>query len=1089
MTSGRRADGRIPVLYLAPWVDFGGTDTATIDWFRWIDRSRFAVSLITTQPSANRRLAEIVPFAEEVWALPDLMPGQGFPDFILDFVKDRGIEVVHIMNSRLGFTLIPDLKCLAPSPAVVVQLHVEEPDRSGYVRHVTTHYGNLVDGFSVSTEYVAKAIEDFGIPASKCHVIHTGIDAAGTFAPGLAAMRQPFSKGAYDVLYCGRLSEQKDPLLMVRVGASLRDRGRDFRIHVLGDGPLEERVRDAVIRARLDEHILFHGTDADLAPWYACSDLMLMTSIFEGIPLVVYDAMAMAVPLVAPALPGILEVLGETGGILVAPGADHDAYVDAVERLMDHPALARDLGSRARRRVLDQFSVERMAAEHAHLYNQVRPMTPNLPEASPLAPLPVPVRMRTRPHRDQPLVSVVIPCYDNGDFLLECIDSVLAQTYPIVEIIVVDDASVDAATRSVLDAITDRGDITVIRLGENAGPSAARQRGIDAANGRYILPVDADNRLTPEAVTGLVLQIQESGEQVGFVYPNQVFFGMRNEVAMAPAYNVDLLLENNFCDTSCLIDRDIFDAGVRYGEELRWAHEDWDFALSLAERDIRGVPASGRFLEVRKSGFTRSDLVSRSGRSDASIISRHPMLYGRRASVKSRWSPALSIIAADPIDDRDEARQRLREGLHSQTCLDAEVILRDDTWWWQDAQGPNVRRVAAAHDESPGAAVATGLGVARGRSVMVVRGSIDELFADSTVVEKTLQLLDEGVAWESIGFACVGADVPAFAPLGRERIASDIAVALAWPVRLLGDRGLTIDASDPLTAIAATFAEFSAAPTTWRQLPLRRAARFISGAVTMPRSEAAPGHFADSRRKRLSEAAAKEWDARMNRTPQLRRPQHGGEPWRPPLTQVLYRHIDHSGTSYTFSMQRSPPPSHALDYTLGCLHDYRYPGAQELVVSVGPNYQLVPAGEERQSGEYLLGHVEGIPFALLDPLFIARHRVTGQQVLVCGDDDPLLPAVDLITHLGFIEPHPLRPRSGPRGSHLAEALRQLAATRLVPPQAPVPELGPSAGTDPEPDRRVARWVVRRLTRYPHAYAVARSAYRAVTPHGRGDQPS
>jgi hypothetical protein len=704
----------------------------------------------------------------------------------------------------------------------------------------------------------------------------------------------------------------------------------------------------------------------------------------------------------------------------------------------------------------------------------------------------LPVRLRTRPLRNQPLVSVVIPCYDHGDFLVECIDSVLAQTYPSIEIIVVDDASVDAATRSVLNSLADRAGITVIRLVENVGPSAARQRGVDVASGRYILPVDADNRLTPDAVSGLVLQIQESGEQVGFVYPNQTFFGMRNEVAMAPAYNLDLLLENNYCDTSCLIDRDLFDAGARYGEELRWAHEDWDFALSLAERDVRGVPASGRFLEVRKSGFTRSDLVSRSGRSEASITSRHELLYGHRAVVKARWAPALSIIAADPIDDREEARQRLRHGLHAQTCIDAEVILRDDTRWWHDGQGPNVRRVAAAHDESAGAAVATGLGMARGRFVMVVRGSVDELFADTTVVEKALRLLQASVADAPIGFACAEPGIPAFAPLGRERDVSDTAVALGWPVRLLGDRGMSIDACDPLVAIAATLAACTTTPMTWRQLPLRRAVRRTSRAAGTTRSETAPGYLAGGRRQRLAAAEGKEWDARLQRTPLLREsghPQPDREPWRPPLTQVLYRHIDHSGTSYTVSLQASSPPSHALDYALGCLHDYRHPGAQELVISDGPNYRLVPAGEERRAGEYLLGHVEGIPFALLDPLFIARHRVTGQQVLVCGDDDPLLPAVDLLTHVGFIEPHPLRPRSGPRGTHEAEALRQLAATPVAQPQAPAPEQRPSVTPEPAPerDRPVARWMVRRLTGYPRAYSVARSAYRAITPRDRGDR--
>ena len=63
----------------------------------------------------------------------------------------RGVDVVHIMNSRLGFELLPDLTALPDPPGVLVQLHVEEADRSGYVRYVTTRYGNLVDAWSVSS--------------------------------------------------------------------------------------------------------------------------------------------------------------------------------------------------------------------------------------------------------------------------------------------------------------------------------------------------------------------------------------------------------------------------------------------------------------------------------------------------------------------------------------------------------------------------------------------------------------------------------------------------------------------------------------------------------------------------------------------------------------------------------------------------------------------------------------------------------------------------------------------------------------------------------------------------------------------------
>src|SRR2546421_11687812 len=91
---GMDGHGRIPVLYLAPWVDFGGSDKGTLDWFRWLDRDRFAASLITTQPSENRRLGDVYPFADEVWSLPGHFAGPHFPRFIFDFIHPRRGGVV-----------------------------------------------------------------------------------------------------------------------------------------------------------------------------------------------------------------------------------------------------------------------------------------------------------------------------------------------------------------------------------------------------------------------------------------------------------------------------------------------------------------------------------------------------------------------------------------------------------------------------------------------------------------------------------------------------------------------------------------------------------------------------------------------------------------------------------------------------------------------------------------------------------------------------------------------------------------------------------------------------------------------------------
>ena len=123
------------------------------------------------------------------------------------------------MNARLGFDLLPDLQALEAPPAVVVQLHVEEPDRSGYVRYVTSRFGNIVDAFSVSSEHLARAVENYDVPGSKIHVIPTGVDAEEEFSPARVAPVDGLGDG-FHVLFAGRLAHQKDPLLMTEVAAA-----------------------------------------------------------------------------------------------------------------------------------------------------------------------------------------------------------------------------------------------------------------------------------------------------------------------------------------------------------------------------------------------------------------------------------------------------------------------------------------------------------------------------------------------------------------------------------------------------------------------------------------------------------------------------------------------------------------------------------------------------------------------------------------------------------------------------------------------------------------------------------------------------
>src|SRR5207302_4658375 len=137
---------------------------------------------------------------------------------------------------------------------------------------------------------------------------------------------------------------------------------------------------------------------------------------WEGVPYCVYEAMAMRVPLVAPALPGTVELTEGRAGPLVAEGATAGEYVAAILPLLDDPAQRRRIGGQAREICRARFSLRRMAAEHEQLYFELagHPGTAAVERPRPRAGAEPPIRLRDRVPGDNPLVSVIVPCYNHG---------------------------------------------------------------------------------------------------------------------------------------------------------------------------------------------------------------------------------------------------------------------------------------------------------------------------------------------------------------------------------------------------------------------------------------------------------------------------------------------------------------------------------------------------------------------------------------------------------------------------------------------------------------------------------------------------
>ncbi len=995
---------RVPIAYLAPWVDFGGTDKNTIDWFRHVDRERFAPSLITTQPSPNRRLDEIAEFVEETWVLPDLMAGEEMPAFILDFIASRGIEVVHLMNSRLGFDLLPDIATLPKAPGIVVQLHVEEADRSGYVRYVTTRYGNLVDRFSVTSEHLAGAVENYGVPADRVRVIYIGVDAADEFSPEKVEPAPGLDAKQLQILFPSRIVQQKDPLLMVEVARALKGRGVEFQIHVVGEGDLEEAVREKVGEYQLEGWVELHPPTATPQRWFAACDVVLLTSEFEGVPATVFEAMAMGRPVVASALPGNTELLGDDYPGLVEPIGAVDEYVEALARLAADPEGRAAEGAALRQRAREDFTLRRMAAGHEELYEEVAAARDG--EGGEPEPLPEPLRFDDRPLLAQPLVSVIVPHHNQPKVLGECVDSIWTQTYPNVELIVVDDCSTATGTEEILEELEDHDDVTVVRLDRNGGPSRARNVALEHCSGRYVLPVDSDNILLPEAIERLVEQLSVAGEEVGFIYPNLQFFGNREDYYEPPEFNVYTLLHGNYVDTCSLIDRGVFDAGLRYREEIVLGHEDWEFALRLAAHGVRGERAHAPTLLYRKAGFNRSDAVDHAADPFERELEKLAPFAGRERWVKAREAPSLSLICLNPIAADPEARRQIAEWLGRQSSADVELIAPFEGEWPDLPDIPQVRCLPARPDEDPVAILRHARGLMRGAFLCVSEDPELRFLADPGFVEKALRRFTAKLeAAEAIALVDAGAEARySFRSLAVDEFDPAAVHAIAW--RRTAEHGLPdgllADPTAPVLSLA-TMLSGSGLSVEWRHAGGPERADASATGAWEPAGPPGRAALTNALVQPLLPGAGAYEVPRWERTPT----------WIPPLSTVLIRYRNHLG-SHRIVTTDPPPFGFIPERHLGALRSTSLEGTERLL-RVGGEFTTVPRGEWEpvpEGGEEL-GYLEQAPLPQFKALAVGVYRPTGQQLLVTLPDDPLTGEVDVTRVLGFIEPFPIEPEYEP----------------------------------------------------------------------------
>ncbi|HEY5944170.1 MAG TPA: glycosyltransferase [Kofleriaceae bacterium] len=216
----------------------------------------------------------------------------------------------------------------------------------------------------------AKAQND--APRARMHTIANGIrlDRYHPDAEARAAARVELGLGdAWVVGTVGRLDTYKNQALLVRAMAPLLS--SDVRLVIVGDGPARAEVEAEVAKLREPKWVVMTGRRMDVPRIIPAFDVFALSSKTEGLPLVVPEAMAAGLPIVATSVGGLPSVIDEGKTGMLVP-VDEMALRDALAKLEDDRQLARVMGERARETALDRYSADRMVEAYLDLYREAR---------------------------------------------------------------------------------------------------------------------------------------------------------------------------------------------------------------------------------------------------------------------------------------------------------------------------------------------------------------------------------------------------------------------------------------------------------------------------------------------------------------------------------------------------------------------------------------------------------------------------------------------------------------------------------------------------------------------------------------------
>ena len=358
------------ILVALPFITIGGAEQLFHTVCEGFAAKGFRVVMITTAvlPDTVKEVPDrydaITP---HVYHLPRLLDQEYWEEFVHYLLRRYNIESILLAGSEFLYHCLPGIREMFPEICVIDQ----QFNDTGHIEN-NRRYAAMIDRTIVPSQALAHVLANkFG--EQRVSVIPHGIDTRGpvwTREEALHAVSLPEqSRGKVLVSFFGRMSPEKSPEVFVETAARLSKRS-DLYFCMTGEGPEWAAVQRLVAKYGLQDRLYLAGFVDDPRPWMELSDIVVLTSSVDGMPLVILEAQALGKPVVASAVGSLPEMVmnGETG--FLCPPGDVDAFCRAVETLADSEPLRRSFGERGREFVQQRYGSAAMVESYVRVLSR-----------------------------------------------------------------------------------------------------------------------------------------------------------------------------------------------------------------------------------------------------------------------------------------------------------------------------------------------------------------------------------------------------------------------------------------------------------------------------------------------------------------------------------------------------------------------------------------------------------------------------------------------------------------------------------------------------------------------------------------------